>query len=376
MITRKTLVIAVLYTFCLTVSVFSIMPVSSSGGTYNPWYDINDDGKIDLKDVFAVSKAYGTTGEAYNKTELLLNASATYSRLLAHIDAMNGSVKELQLSVDSLGIRTGTLETSLGVVNASLYATKSSLATLESDVLSLKTNVTSLGTRLQLLETRMTTLEVTVVQIVDDIGILYAADSALSARLDILNSTLTGRINLLESALADANSAILDLQGALDVLNATTTERMSIIEAYVAKYGVSFNSTSGGYASTTETLGWVDMSGSSVNIRLNKTSNLLIMFSTDAEMADDQQQYCISIRAMVGSVTADPTSVYLNPTMSDELGFPNAHKHWLGFAAYSYNFVKKSVSPGTYTIKIQWRVTGSTGYAYYKTLAVMAFPTQ
>jgi hypothetical protein len=45
MITRKTLVIAVLCTFCLAVSIFSIMPVSSSGGTYDPWLDSNDDGK-------------------------------------------------------------------------------------------------------------------------------------------------------------------------------------------------------------------------------------------------------------------------------------------------------------------------------------------
>jgi len=59
---RKSLVIAVLFTFCLTVSVFSVIPVSSSG-TYDPWLDSNDDGKIDLKDYFAVGKAYGTSGD-------------------------------------------------------------------------------------------------------------------------------------------------------------------------------------------------------------------------------------------------------------------------------------------------------------------------
>jgi hypothetical protein len=62
MITGRTLMIAVLCTFCLAVSIFSIMPVSSIG-TYDPWLDSNDDGKIDLKDYFAVGKAYGTSGD-------------------------------------------------------------------------------------------------------------------------------------------------------------------------------------------------------------------------------------------------------------------------------------------------------------------------
>lgn len=61
MANKKDLVIAVLATFCLTAAFFAIMPVSSLG-TYDPWLDINDDGKIDLKDYYTVGKAYGTYG--------------------------------------------------------------------------------------------------------------------------------------------------------------------------------------------------------------------------------------------------------------------------------------------------------------------------
>jgi len=53
----------VLVTFCLTATLFSIIPVGSQGvKEYDAWYDINDDGKIDLKDYYGVGLKYGTEG--------------------------------------------------------------------------------------------------------------------------------------------------------------------------------------------------------------------------------------------------------------------------------------------------------------------------
>ena len=70
---RKEILI-VLATFCLTATLFSIIPVGSQGvREYDPWYDINDDGKIDLKDYFGVGLKYGTYGTAINKTQMLLD---------------------------------------------------------------------------------------------------------------------------------------------------------------------------------------------------------------------------------------------------------------------------------------------------------------
>jgi hypothetical protein len=48
------------------------MPVSSIG-TYDPWLNYNDDGKIDLKDVYAMHQAYGAAGTPINKTQMLLD---------------------------------------------------------------------------------------------------------------------------------------------------------------------------------------------------------------------------------------------------------------------------------------------------------------
>jgi len=65
---RKDLIIVVLATFCLTFALFTILPTgsnykASSIGEYDPWIDINDDGKIDMKDVRSVAISFGTTGD-------------------------------------------------------------------------------------------------------------------------------------------------------------------------------------------------------------------------------------------------------------------------------------------------------------------------
>lgn len=62
MIRKEALI--VLVTFCLTATLFSIIPVGSQGiREYDPWYDINDDGKIDLKDYYGVGLKYATSGD-------------------------------------------------------------------------------------------------------------------------------------------------------------------------------------------------------------------------------------------------------------------------------------------------------------------------
>ncbi|MCJ7423483.1 hypothetical protein MUP01_04340, partial [Candidatus Bathyarchaeota archaeon] len=74
-IKKKDLVIVVVVAFCLTAALFAILPVSSSGAwPYNPWWDINDDGKIDVKDVASVARAFGSTGQNISKAGLLYDS--------------------------------------------------------------------------------------------------------------------------------------------------------------------------------------------------------------------------------------------------------------------------------------------------------------
>jgi hypothetical protein len=89
-------VLIVIVAFCLTATLFSIIPVGSQGvREYDPWYDINDDGKIDLKDYYGVGLKYGTEGTPINKTDLLL-------QLMTKIDLLNATMIEQQNIINVL----------------------------------------------------------------------------------------------------------------------------------------------------------------------------------------------------------------------------------------------------------------------------------
>lgn len=61
---KKDLIIAILATFCLTATVFLIIPASSQTlGQYDPLYDVNHDGKINILDIAYLAKAFGTAGD-------------------------------------------------------------------------------------------------------------------------------------------------------------------------------------------------------------------------------------------------------------------------------------------------------------------------
>lgn len=62
MVTKKDLTIAVLSTFCLAAALLAVLPTKSSL-PYDPWGDINDDGKIDMKDISHDAKLFGTSGD-------------------------------------------------------------------------------------------------------------------------------------------------------------------------------------------------------------------------------------------------------------------------------------------------------------------------
>jgi len=71
---KKDLVVVVLVTFCLTAALFLTIPIRSSPAEreYDPWADLDDDGKIGIIDLYKVATIFGTTGEPINKTALLL----------------------------------------------------------------------------------------------------------------------------------------------------------------------------------------------------------------------------------------------------------------------------------------------------------------
>jgi len=119
--------------------------------------------------------------------------------------------------------------------------------------------------------------------------------------------------------------------------------------------------------STTST-SWVDMTGTSVTLTLNRTSHLLILFSAEAMNTNSSER--IEVEALVGTSTASPGSVYLTPTVVQS----GTHTHALEYGSYSYNFYRLSVPAGTYTVKMKWRVSDDKGYIATRSLIVIAFP--
>ncbi len=73
---KRDLVVAVLAMFCLVTALLVMIPSKSAapGREYDPWCDINNDGQVNLKDIFAVAKAFGTTGDPSVKASILFDS--------------------------------------------------------------------------------------------------------------------------------------------------------------------------------------------------------------------------------------------------------------------------------------------------------------
>jgi len=116
---RKDLIIAILGTFCLTVTLFTVIPIrSQTTEPYDPWEDLNDDGKIDIYDAVLLLNSYGTTGSPVNKTALLYNVNETFTELLLKIDSLNASLIDLEALLAEQQTKILELETKLAILNA------------------------------------------------------------------------------------------------------------------------------------------------------------------------------------------------------------------------------------------------------------------
>jgi hypothetical protein len=76
MITRKHLLLAIAATCLLTMFLITIAPIrSQTAGQYDPWLDVNDDGKIDGKDITPSARAFGTFGDPTKNVVTTANSS-------------------------------------------------------------------------------------------------------------------------------------------------------------------------------------------------------------------------------------------------------------------------------------------------------------
>jgi hypothetical protein len=85
MTNKKDLTIAVLATFCLTATLFMIVPTRSQSGSYDARTDVNGDGTIDMADISMGIDGFMTNGDptlnvtiAGHATKLAYNVSRTF----------------------------------------------------------------------------------------------------------------------------------------------------------------------------------------------------------------------------------------------------------------------------------------------------------
>ena len=168
--------------------------------------------------------------------------------------------------------------------------------------------------------------------------------------------------------LLELNATVEDLLSRVEALEApesVTTDRIAdsaVTNEKLAAEAIPFASVSGTTTTTTTSTGgvWEDMDAMSVTVTFNQTSHLLIVFTLMASTNPAGNN--IRVRALVGAQPALPIEYQL-------LCDSTAYDTW------SCSFYKSSVDSGTYTVKIQWWVSGGMGYAHIRrVLTVIALP--
>ena len=110
---RRKDLLTILVSLSLAGTLFFAFPTRSSPivGEYDHWLDTNDDGKIDMKDVAAVARAYGTYGTPIDKTAFVLGANTS-----TYLPALYAAVKDSVVMVVG-ETATGTVQGSGFVYN-------------------------------------------------------------------------------------------------------------------------------------------------------------------------------------------------------------------------------------------------------------------
>ncbi|MEM3627972.1 MAG: hypothetical protein QXJ11_06790 [Candidatus Bathyarchaeia archaeon] len=130
----------------------------------------------------------------------------------------------------------------------------------------------------------------------------------------------------------------------------------------LASLGIPHNATTSTEEVSTTSTNFVDIPDMSVDLTLSRKSMLIIMFSMEAQNTGGNYLYA---RAMINATTqARPASSAIVITNSSVT------------ASHSFTFYMDNVSPGKYTIKIQWRVFSflAAAYAQDRSLIVFALP--
>ncbi len=161
---KKDLVIAVLATFCVTATLFIIIPTRSQNDRYDPWLDVNGDGKMDILDIAAVAKAFASSGDSTKNVNVTNWPSPKTEYELLYLGKFNitsgkayyfdipdwnnpvfcGGYSRLSVSYDVSSTNAGSYDLTLSLAGISWFVSKAVTLTLERVYL-LNTTITAQG---------------------------------------------------------------------------------------------------------------------------------------------------------------------------------------------------------------------------------------
>ena len=212
----------------IVVMFFSFLTGTTATSSYNILADINDDGKIDIKDVAYVAIRFGELGIPINKTALLLYFNETVGELNASIVQLQLEVGNLEAEVIALGSNVTLIRADVDEIMMDIAGIKFDLADLNASVADLQSrvatnegNIISLATSFLELQTRVDSLNASVVTLESEVSFLQTKVAYLEDYMTTLNDTLTQRINNLEANMHEMNATILELEDKIIILNAT-----------------------------------------------------------------------------------------------------------------------------------------------------------
>lgn len=143
----------------------------------------------------------------------------------------------------------------------------------------------------------------------------------------------------------------------------------------LAPYSIPFVTAGGNWPQQIESVtSWVDINDMAPALTLDRPSRLVLIFSAEA-IADPGRN--IKLRVLVGESPAWPYEITLNVgDNTNPYDYPSHVFVQMSYASYSFTFfTESSVGPGTFSIRVQGKVTGGNGYITHRNLAVIALPT-
>lgn len=245
---KKNLLLNTLAAICLSLVFVSALPMDSiqQYEEYDPWMDVDDNGIINMLDLYNVALRFGTSGDPGNKTELLYNVSNTFAELLARLDILNSTLAGLETKYDEL--------------NASLT---SKIASMENTILLMQTDLGQQKVLIYMMNASLTA----------KIAYLEVLCSEMDTRIDEL-STLIAVLNATKLGAPDRDSGWIPISQGQEIIFNHNLNTTNVLVYMIGKYSDSaspyIHQIQFGADNLVTTVGgarWYDLTVNSIRVR-------------------------------------------------------------------------------------------------------------